>query len=125
MSSSGMESIRRFNKHYISGWDKWIIVDLKYNRDNEVRDWRKRGLPGKQPIWRGTEEDADNLAELLNKDAEAAGNGLVKKAERGQSEYVPWQNRARKKRSAAHAVQNSPFKKCACGARYKGDKHCE
>lgn len=113
---------RRFQKHYMRGWDKWIIVDLKFSRDNEVRDWRKKGLPGKQPIWRGTEEDADNLAELLNKDAEATGNGLVKKAERGQSEWKPWQNR-RKARPQAVAPTVA-FKKCHCGARYKGEQHC-
>lgn len=116
---------RRFQKHYISGWGKWIIVDLKYNRVNEVRDWRKKGLPGKQPIWRGTEEDADNLAELLNKDAEATGNGLVKKTERGQSDFVPWQNKRKAKRKPNAAPAVSAFKKCACGTRYKGDKHCE
>lgn len=112
----------RFQIHYVRGWNKWIVVDLKFQRDNEVRDWRKKGLPGKQPIWKGTEEDAVNLAALLNK-AQTDDNGLVKKAERGQSEWKPWQNK-RKPRSQSVAPVVA-FKKCTCGARYKGDKHCD
>lgn len=110
----------RFQIHYVRGWDKWIVVDLKYNRDNEVRDWRKKGLPGKQPIWKGEKQDAENLAALLNK-AQTDDNGLVKKGERGQSDFKPWENRP--KRPAPIAVPE--FKKCNCGARYRGDKHCE
>lgn len=112
----------RFQIHYVRGWDKWIVVDLKYTRDNEVRDWRKKGLPGKQPIWKSpVKQDAENLAALLNKNA-ADDNSLVKKAERGQSEYKPWENR--RKRAAAPVVVPN-FKTCQCGARYKGEKHCE
>ncbi len=113
-------SNERFQIHYVRGWDKWIVVDLKFNRDNEVRDWRKKGLPGKQPIWKGTQQDAENLALLLNK-AQADDNGLVKKAERGQSEYRPWDT----KRQRVPIAPVVAFKKCECGARYKGDKHCD
>lgn len=103
------------------GWDKWIVVDLKFARDNEVRDWRKKGHSGRQPIWRGTKEDAKNLALLLNQDADA-NNDLVKKAERGQSEFVPWQNKP--KRSASVVIPQ--FKVCeSCGTRYKGEHRCD
>jgi len=113
----------RFVKHFIRGWNKWVVLDLKWQRDNEVRDWRKKGLPGKQPIWRGSEEDADNLAKLLNK-AYRDDDKLITTVERGQSEYVPWQNKgkARRKSQAAPVVA---FKKCPCGTRFKGDKHCD
>lgn len=112
----------RFQIHYVRGWDKWIVVDLKYNRDNEVRDWRKKGVSGKQPIWKSAVKlDAENLATLLNK-AQGDDNSLVKKAERGQSEWTPWQNNPRRTPAPMTVVQ---FKKCHCGARYKGESHCD
>lgn len=121
MSLSETPPNERFQIHYVRGWDKWIVVDLKYTRDNEVRDWRKRGLPGKQPIWKSSvKADAENLAELLNK--ETSDNGLVKKAERGQSEWKPWQDKPKRSTGPVTVVQ---FKSCQCGARYKGEKHCE
>lgn len=111
----------RFVTHYIRGWNKWIVLDLKYTRDNEVRDWKRRGLPGKQPIWKGTESDADNLAALLNK--EHGDNSLVTKVERQHSEYVPWQNKP--KRAGIAGLYTVPqFKNCECGAQYRGEKHC-
>jgi hypothetical protein len=114
----------RFVKHFIPGWNKWVVLDLKYQRENEVRDWRKKGLPGKQPIWRGTEEDADNLAVLLNK-AYRDDDALITKVERDQSDYVPWQNKGKAKRKPQAVAPVTPFKKCSCGARFKGDKHCD
>ncbi len=121
-SSQDQPPNERFQIHYVRGWDKWIVVDLKYTRDNEVRDWRKKGLPGKQPIWKSAvQQDAENLAALLNK-SHGADNGLVKKAERGQSEWKPWQNERKRATTPTTVVQ---FKKCDCGARYKGDKHCD
>lgn len=116
---------QRFQIHYVRGWDKWIVIDLKYNRDNEVRDWRKKGHSGKQPIWKSSAKvDAENLASLLNK-AQTEDNSLVKKAERGQSDFVPWQNTGRQvRRRSVTPMTVSPFKTCKCGARYKGEKHC-
>lgn len=113
----------RFTKHYVQGWNKWIVIDHKFQRDNEVRDWRKKATQGRLPVWKGTESDADNLCALLNK-SYRDDDDLITKVERAQVDFKPWQNnkKATRRRTAPAIVPQ--FKKCECGARYKGDKHC-
>lgn len=113
----------RFVIKYVAHWDKWVVLDLKYQRDNEVRDWKARGDAGKRKIWRGSEIDAINLAKLLNK-AYRDDDKLITNVERSQSTYVPWQNSSKKK-TARTSVVIPQFKSCACGAMYKGEKHCD
>lgn len=121
----------RFTKHFVQGWNKWIVVDHKFQQDNEVRDWRKKGHPDKLPVWKGTEEDADHLSALLNR-AYLDDDALITQVEAPHRGVKAWPERAKQLASKRHARQRqvankanlAAFKKCHCGARYKGDTHC-
>lgn len=101
--------------------DLYGIEDTHYTNPNEaiLRNFQK-GKKSKA-IWKGTKEQADELCSLLNRDKK-----VMEKATKGitsdtQKRY--YANRAQKKRTARPTM--AAFKTCHCGAKYKGDKHCE
>lgn len=119
-------------RRFAAAWGKgepWGVVDQAYNPDEWIADWRKKG--SKRLPWRGTKADAYDLASLLNRNASDIAN--VTKTPTHLSQVVryaklnenrrgrPVSTRTRAKSGAA-PVPN--FKRCTCGAMYKGEKHC-
>lgn len=113
----------RFVTKFMAHLGRWVVVDLKFQQDNLVRDWRAKGDAGKRRVWKGDEQSANELAEMLNK-AYRDDDKLITNVERSQSNYVPWKNSKRKSQGEQTALPISKFKTCGCGAMYKGEKHC-
>lgn len=95
---------------------------LKNGNEAILRNFQKGKKTAR--MWKGTLEDAEHMCSLLNRDKtvmEKATHG-----EQSQSQRAYYSNVARKpaaRRAAGKAM--SAFKTCTCGAKYKGEKHCD
>lgn len=98
--------------------DKYGIVDKHYNNPHEaiMRNFQK-GKKTKN-IWKGTLEQAIDMCSLLNRDANVREKATAKPTSDTQARY--YSNRPKHKTPPSMRA----FKKCACGAMYKGEKHC-
>lgn len=100
--------------------DLYGIEDGNYTYPNEaiLRNFQK-GKRAKA-IWKGTLEDATHMCELLNRDQK-----VMEKATKGvtSDSQVRYYSNAPKKKRVVPSM--SAFKSCACGAKYKGEKHCD
>jgi len=108
-----------FNAGYSHEW--WGVEDLAYLRENWILDWRRKR---KRP-WKGTEEQARELADRLNRvhpDVDFVAKGELSET---QIRYYANRKKMVKDTSKRTIPSNiSAFKKCHCGARYKGEVHC-
>lgn len=104
------------------GRELWSVCDHHYVKVKYLLDWRAKGL--KRPIWKGTKREAFDLARLLNKGGE--GTDRITKEPMHLTQVMRiQQDRKRRTRPAGVGAGAAQFKKCACGAMYKGDKHCD
>lgn len=100
--------------------DKYGINDGMINGPDAIlRNWQK-GRKSKLP-WKGTLGQAEEMCALLNRD-----QTVMRKATK---EELSARTRAilgyGKRKAPTPQKRMSAFKRCQCGAMYKGDKHCE
>lgn len=102
------------------GRELWAIADHHYVQVKYLEDWRAKGA--KRPIWKGTKEEAFELARLLN-----AGGPDVDRITKPQMSLTQVRriqhDRSRRPRTGG-AGPTPQFKKCHCGTWYKGESHC-
>ena len=111
----------RIYRSEIDGREFWGVKDDHYNRTKPLLDWRIKG--NRKVMWRGSESDAVDLARKLNKNE--PGNDRITKEPTSLSQVVRiYQNRPRPTRSRGTSMATA-FKRCNCGAMYKGEKHCD
>jgi hypothetical protein len=98
--------------------DQYGIVDGHYNGNEAILRNFQKGKKTKR-MWKGTLEEATALCSLLNRDKTVAARAVKQDMSATQKRYYSSKPRPTRAR-------NMPaFKVCACGARYKGDKHCD
>lgn len=97
--------------------DLYAINDGHYTGSEAVLRNFQKGKKSKK-IWKGTLEQALEMCALLNRDQK-----VMRKATTGVTSDT--QKRYYSNRPRTTKPTMSAFKKCECGAMYKGDKHCD
>jgi hypothetical protein len=100
----------------------WCIHDHHFTPTKPLPDWRSKGV--RKPCWKGTKKEAFDLARLLN--AGGKDSDRITKTQTSLTQVRAFQqDKARRTRPARGAAGPPPqFKKCHCGAYYKGESHC-
>jgi len=94
------------------------VFDGLTNPDTPLLNWTKRGV--RKFIWKGTRDDAESLAQMLNEGAPGSEEPLAPQL--SKSQRIMYSNN--RVTAARKGTVSTPFKRCACGTMYKGDKHC-
>ena len=98
--------------------DQYGINDGYINGPDAIlRNWQK-GKKSKLP-WKGTKEQAEEMCALLNRDKKV----MQKATQQDQSARTRAILRNKPRTVSASALPQ--FKRCPCGAMYKGEKHCD
>lgn len=119
--SEGRYSIGEIFNSYSSSW---YVYDDSYNPSLPVKDYRK----GNKVNWKGSREDAEQLAELLNKNREILGGRVKSEGDdmsKSQKIMYMYMNKARRKSTPQpKKVTVSLFVKCDdCGMMSSGGEH--
>lgn len=121
-----MEERYEIYEHYGFYRGQWGVRDNSYLKPKDVMEWRTpsgRRSTSRKHAWHGTREAAEHLAAQLNK--KHPDVDMVTKGEMSLSQVIYYANLNRKKASSPKRKPIDAFKACSCGARYKGEGHCE
>lgn len=101
-------------------FDSYGVLDRHYLRDQWVSDFRLRG-PGHKGPWKGTKDNAINLAKRLNHGTKP--RNFTEQSVTQAAHFATYKREEEKARKRVSASV-SAFKRCKCGAMYKGESHC-
>lgn len=105
-----------------AGIKGWGIEDLRFNGDNVLRDWTRKG--DKRRIWRAGKQEAERVCAELNAHPDIIGADAKRAAYGGKTGAILSKQRAQRNSPTVARVVPS-FRRCGvCGAMYKGDVHC-